>query len=848
MGLRSLSRIFRSRVCCLVGLLILLVSNSTQLFAQEAVPDSTQAALQATNKKSKISKDALTDPLKYDARDSIKFQVDSQVVYLFGEAVVTYGDIKLKSAFIRLDMKNNLVDALPMPDSSGKLNGFPEFSDGNQQFKAGKMKYNIKTKKGKIYDVDTQEGEGYLHGEAVKKDSSNVVYMSSGRYTTCNLDEPHYHFALKKLKVIPEDKIITGPANLVVGGVPTPLAIPFGFFPNQKGRSSGIILPQYGEAANIGFFLKDGGYYWGINDFVDLTLQGDIYTRGSYALRGRSNYNNRYHYSGGLEMNYANIRVGEEGFPNYQLNRDFFVRWRHTQDAKANPYNRFAADVNMGTSNYNSLNSANTGDLLSNTFQSTVRFDRSFPTLPLNLNISARQAQNTRNRTMDIILPEANLLMSRIFLFRPKNFAGTPAWWQNIGISYSGRITNQLNTTDTSLFGGLVDWRRELKNGLNHQIPLTTQLSVFKYLTLSPGLTYTESWYLQSIRKRFDEDLRAVRTDTLRGFAANREMNLNATVRTVLYGMYVFKGGPIKAIRHAMTPSAGMVYTPMLSALPEVQSDSAGTRVKYSPFEGSLYGPGNIRERALLNYSLVNNIEMKVKSASDTVTGTKKVKLFDNISLSGNYDLMADSFQFSAIDINARCQPLPIVFFNFNASANPYRLDPVSGRVLNELLVEYDNKWARLTTASFAMGLNLRSKQGTPANQSARVSQEEIDAVNANRDLYVDFNIPWTLNLSYNYILSRPAFSSTITQAISASGDINVTQKWKVGVNTGYDVIARQFTFTSINVYRDLHCWEMRFNFVPFGLRKSYSLDINVKASVLQELKLSRKRDWYDLR
>ncbi len=795
----------------------------------------------------KVSPDAIQDPVKYAASDSIVFEVDSQRVLLFNKGKVDYGDINLESGFIRMDMKTNLVNAGPIPDSTGKPSQLPKFTDGGSEFNASKMTYNIKTKKGKIWEVDTKEGEGYLHGEAVKKDSTDVVYMRHGTYTTCNLKHPHYYFSLSRLKVIPDDKIITGPAHLVVGDVPTPLAFPFGFFPNRKGRASGILVPQYGEAANIGFFLKDGGYYWGINDYVDMMVQGDIYTRGSWAVRAGTQYVNRYRYSGAFNANFANIKIGEEGFPNYQLNRDFFVRWRHNQDQKAHPGRRFSADVNVGTRNYNSLNSQNTTDLLSNTFQSSVRYDYSWANLPINLSVTARHSQNTINRTFDLSLPETNFGVNRFFLFKRGGGGANGKWWENVTLAYNNKIQNTVNTFDSLFFNNQVDWNRSLRTGMNHNVPLTTSIRVLKHFTFTPTINYTESWYLSSIRKRWNQDDNSLVIDTLRGFDAARDVVMSGQMRTVVYGTYLFRGGPVKGLRHMLIPSLSLNYNPAIGKSYLLEANGNIPAQRYSPFEGSLFGAPTVNKRADIVFSLVNSLEMKVKSAKDTISGTTKVKIFENISIDGNYNAMADSMNWSPLSFNARSQPLPFLSFNFISQLNPYALNATTGIAENRYQYDVNRQPFRLTNANLAITLTMRSKNAAPITTSENAGRDELEMVNNNRDAYVDFNVPWTLNVSYNFLYSRPGFTSNLTQAVSFSGDVNVTNKWKVGFNSGYDVIAKQFTFTSMNIYRDLHCWEMRFNFVPFGLRKSYSLDINVKASVLQDLKLSRKRNWFDL-
>lgn len=793
----------------------------------------------------KISKNAIEEVVKYQAEDSIVFVVDSQKVYMFGKAEVQYGEVNLKAGVIAMDQEKNLVTAHGVPDSLDKLVENPEFSDGTQNFNAKHMIYNTKTKKGKIKDISTIEGENYLRGESVKKDSNNVTYMQHGVYTTCNLEKPHFHFALSKLKVIPDDKIITGPANLVIAGIPTPLALPFGFFPNTKGRANGILMPTYGEANNYGFFLKDGGYYWGINDHVDLLLRGDIYTRGSWALRTESQYANIYKYTGNASISYAVFKMGEEGFPNFQKRKDFFVRWNHTQDAKANPSSRFSANVNFGTSSYNQLNATNTGDILANTFQSSVQYSKTFT--HSNLTLSARQSQNTSNRKFDISAPELTYAVNRFYPFKFKNASGAKKWYQDIGITYTNSTRAQISTIDTLLYAGKVNWNKEVSKGANHVIPITTSVKLLKYFTLSPTATYTESWYLQSIRKSFDSELNRVVTDTIQKFSRAKDLSINASLRTIIYGIYQLKAGNVKAIRHVITPSAGFTYNPGLSGYNTVMTNSSGSTTTYSAFEGAMFGAPSQTQSGFVNMGFVNNLEMKVRSSKDTISGFKKIKIFENLSFDSRYNVMADSFQLSTINMNLRTTPIDFVNINVNAGADPYSLDPNSGRRINEYIINQSTKLARLTTMSVSVGLNLKSKKAKPRTESKNATKEELDEINRYRYQYVDFNIPWTLNISYNYIYNKPNFISTTTQTVSFSGDVNVTQNWKVGFNSGYDMVQNKFTYTSMNVYRDLHCWEIRLNMVPFGFRKSYSIDINVKSSVLQDLKLSRRRDWYDL-
>jgi hypothetical protein len=793
----------------------------------------------------KISKNAIDETVKYQALDSIIFVVDSQLVFLYGKAEVYYGEVNLKAGEIAIDQQNNKVEAKGVPDSTGKKVDNPDFSDGAQNFKAKHIIYNTKTKKGKIKEVTTVDGESYLRGESVKKDSNNVSYMQHGSYTTCNLEHPHYYFALSKLKVIPDDKIVTGPANLVVADVPTPLALPFGFFPNRKGQANGILLPTYGQANNYGFFLKDGGYYLGINEHFDVMIRGDIYTRGSWALRTESQYAQKYRYNGNFNLSYAVFKLGEQGFPNFQKRRDFFVRWKHAQDPKANPGSRFSADVNFGTSSFNQLNATNANDILSNTFQSSVQYNKTFA--KSNLTLSARQSQNTNTRKFDISAPELTYAVNRFYPFKRKNPVGSARWYEDIGLTYTNSTRAQLSTIDSLLYRGDVDWRKQVSKGTNHIIPITSAIKLFKYFTFSPTATYTESWYLQSVRKSFDSESNAIVTDTINKFARARDITMNASLRTIVYGMYQFKSGPVKALRHVITPNVGFTYNPGISGFSTVKNEATGNTINYSRFEGAMFGAPTIVKTGFVNMGLVNNLEMKVRSSSDTISGFKKIKIFENLSIDSRYDVLADSFQLSPFTMNLRTMPFENININMNAVADPYALSDVSGRRVNDFVANNGSQLARLTSMNIAVGVNLQSKQAKPKTDSKTGNKEELDEINRNRYQYVDFNIPWTLNVSYNFIYNKPAFTENIQQTLSFNGDINVTENWKVGMNSGFDLKQMKFTYTSMNIYRNLHCWEIRLNMVPFGFRKSYSLDINVKSSILQDLKLSRKRDWFDL-
>lgn len=832
-----------------------LLCISSSLFAENASnytffsPDSLQPKTD-TIKPSLKKNSGLDEEVTYASEDSMTFDVNTKQLYLYGKADVKYGDVELDAAYIELDMSKNSVYAIGKPDSTGKVADSPYFKQEGHEFKSKEMKYNFESKKGLISQVITKEGEGYIHGETIKRDSSNTFYIKNGKYTTCsNEEDPHFFIAAPKIKMIPDDKIVTGPAYLVISDIPTPLALPFGFFPTKnKEAASGILIPAPGQSDNLGIFLKEGGYYWAVNDYMDLALQGDIYTRGSWAAKVTSNYKLKYKFDGNYNIRYSNIKIGRENFPNYENNKTFFVRWNHSQDPKARPNSRFSADVNAGTSNFSKYGSSTGSDYLTNTYQSSVRYDKSWAGTPFNLSTNLRHSQNNNTKQIDLSLPDVVMSMNRIYPLKKEGRLGGPNWIDNMGLSYTGNLKNDIRTTETGLKNYFQDSVVNLmKNGMKHSVPLGTSVKFFKYLTFNPNATYSEIWYLNKYEKLYNALDSSVTTNKVNGFNTVRDINLNASFTTKIYGMYTFKSKNIKAIRHVLTPNAGFTYNPGLGKLIEGPYGYKGATAKYSPYENTVFGGASAYKSSTLNFDVINNIEMKVRSAKDTVSGTKKIKIFENLQFGSAYNFAADSFQLSNFALNARTQLFDNIAINYNSQFDPNAID-TTGKRLKEFNYALTGKALRFTSATAALNFTLRSKNGKAKETSTRASQAEMDKINANRNAYVDFNIPWSLNANYNLQYTKPGIVSKVTQTVSFSGDVSLTKKWKIGFNSGYDFTNKDVTYTSLNIYRDLHCWEMQFNMVPFGFRKSYSFTINVKASVLQDLKLTRRRDWQDLR
>jgi hypothetical protein len=796
--------------------------------------------------------------VKYNSKDSIRFEVNNKKLFLYDEAKVDYQDISLKSAYIELDLNKKIVFAKGAADSSGIIKGNPVFDDKGQSFESKQMSYNFETKKGLIKDVITKEGDSYVHGKSVKKMDNDELYIKGGKYTTCDNPEPHFHIQSSKLKIIPNNKIISGPAYVAVENVPTPLALPFALFPNKQGQTSGIILPLYGESPRLGFFLTNGGYYMNISEYMDLALTGDIYSKGSWAGGGSTNYKKRYKYQGNFNARYSNIKIGESWLKDYKNdrgenpffedNKDFLIQWRHTQDPKARPNSIFSADVNAGTSRYNQLNALSTGsgNFLTNTLQSNVSYSKSWPGKPYNLSVSARHSQNTLARDMTVMLPEAAFTVNRIFPFKRQVQVGSQKWYEKIGVTYSNSTRNELITKD-SLFWDRNNINR-LRNGMMHNFETSTSYRALKHFTINPRITYVDRWNIQTIEKRYSEESNNFITDTVVGFRRVGEYNASTNVTTILYGMYQFKRGPVQAVRHVLTPSVGFTFRPDFDTRVFGYYGQNGTLASYSPYEIGAFGMPGSGNQGLINFNLINNLEMKVKSPKDSLTGFKKVKIFENISFSANHNIFAEEFKWSMIDVSGRTQLMNHVDLLFNGRFDPYVLNEDSIPVrINRLEILDNKRLGRFTDGRLAVNFSLRSRENRQPLNSSRGTPEDLQRINRNPNAYVDFNIPWNLSTAFVLNYAKPFGEKRITQSLTFHGDFNLTPKWKIGFNSGYDFVMKGLSYTTVDIYRDLHCWEMVFNWIPIGQFKGYSLMVRVKNPLLQDLRLSRRRSWVDM-
>lgn len=814
------------------------------------------------------SSERLDAVVERNARDSIVQDIINRKVYMYGEANIAYEDIKLKAAYIEIDFNTNQVYAHGIEDSTGKTIGAPEFTEGNQTFKAKEMTYNFDTKEGIISKVITEDDAGFLHGQKVKKLEDNSINVYKGQYTTCNLEEhPHFAFKFNKSKVIPDSKIVTGPAYMEIEGMPTPLGVPFGFFPNKMGQKSGILIPTYGESNNRGFYFENGGYYFAISDYMDFQITGDIYTRGSWAVKPRLRYSKRYKYSGSFDGGYAINVTGTKGAPDYSKSRDFRVKWTHRQDPKARPRSTFTANVNIVSSNFVKYNVVDVNDYLSNEFQSSVAYQTNWANKYF-LTLNASHRQNTKTHAVQVTLPELTFTANRFYPL--KRESGKKRFYEDLAISYSMNAKNTINTIDSLIFEpGVLS--SQLQNGMVHKIPVTLPMKVLKYFNLSTSANFTDRMYSQSYRKYWVEDtlfsgsdtiVGYEKKDTISGFKNSFDFNLSANLTTKVYGMLKFRKGPLRAIRHVFTPSIGVSYTPDFGSenwgYYDSYIDTTGQAVYYSTFEGAVYGSPPGEKSGRLNFSFGNNLEIKVPSRKDTINGTKKIVLIDNLTFSGNYDFAKDSMNLSYLNVSGRTKIWKNMNVQYSSRWDPYALNADGDRT-KEYEWDINRRLYRLDNTSWNLGISLRLadkdfKKKEKKDAKGHATEDEIDEINANPDSYVDWNIPWSLNVSYNFTYTNNLTyinyvkqpEKTIVQTLSFNGQINITPKWKVSVRSGWDFTSNELSYTSINIYRDLHCWEMRFNWIPIGTRQSWNFSINVKSSILQDLKLNKKKDFRD--
>ena len=822
-------------------------------------------------------KQPLDAPVVYESNDSTTFTLGGAAT-LYGSGKVNYQKIELAAEVISMNLDSSTVHAYGIADSTGTIKGKPVFKDGDTSYDTETINYNFKTRKAGITDVVTQQGEGYVVGTIAKKDAEDNIYMKDGKYTTCyHHDHPHFYMQLTRAKVKPKKNVVTGPAYLVVEDVPLPLAVPFFFFPFSSSYSSGFVMPSYMDDSSRGFGLTEGGYYFAINDMVDLKVTGDIFTKGSWRLSGLTNYNRRYKYSGTLQADYQVTKTGDKGMPDYAVSKDFKIVWSHRQDAKASPNSTFSASVNFSSSSYeqsNINNLYNSSLLTQNTKTSSISYSRSFPDIGLTLSGTTNIAQTMRDSSVAVTLPDLNISLNRFFPFKRKKAAGEERWYEKISISYSGRLTNSIRTKDDRLFkAGLSEW----ENAMNHNIPVSATFTLFKYLQLSPSVKYTERWYTRKIDQHYNQEthrLEALPGDTINGFYRVSNYSASLSLSTKLYGMYkpIFMKSKDIQIRHVFTPQVSLSGAPGFSKYWEEYTDYNGNTQYYSPYTGQPYGVPQREGSGTVSFSVSNNIEMKYYNAKeDTV---KKISLIDEFGLGMSYNMAAKERPWSDLSMNIRLKLTKNYTFNMNATFATYAYTfDKNGNVTTSNRTEWSyGRFGRFSGygSSFNYTFNndtwkkwfgpkeekkKENNNGQENEEDAAIGQEpeqkKVEKAKADADGYQEFKMPWSLSLSYSFNIredqSKPInrhsmrYPYTYTHNLNANGNIKISNNWSISFNSGYDFQAKEITQTSCTISRDLHCFNIQASLSPFGRWKYYNVTIRANASILQDLKYEQR-------
>jgi hypothetical protein len=878
-------------------------TDTTILASSEILPDS-------------IAADTLSNPddlqyvVKYTSEDSTIMDVERKEVHLYGNAEVNYGTINLKADYIKLNWLINEVYAIGTYDSTTtKMKGDPIFQDGQETYNTKNIRYNFKTKKAIIGGIVTQQGDGNIRGEKVKKDKEGNFYIQHSMYTTCNLEHPHFYINAPKIKMVHQKQIISGPFNLVISDVPLPIGLPFGFFPFPKKKeigTSGIIFPTYGQEPNgRGFYLRDGGYYFAISEYVNATVTGQIYSTGSWGLGLASTYSKRYQYNGSLSLRFNNNLSPDEveKAAGRGKTNDFSIQWSHAPKARGS--STFSANVNVNSNSYNQYQELNTQKYISNVATSSVQYSktagqylRGSASLRVNQNFGATNSSGRRSNGETNIASDFSLGINQIAPLALRNPSGR--WYESfrMGFDFSGNyaLTNVLSAINTSYsslgfrvdnqidtarankrlvtsfnIDNLPDMLKDAQFTGRYSLPISLpNFKVLKFVNVTPSLSLSGDVYTKQYHYSYKGG-NTVHIDTLNQMGTQYQYAFGTSINTRFYGTKHFGGRKLEAIRHTVIPMVSFTYTPDFTGdnfgfYQTVQVNELGKTQKLSRFRGIGNGAGNGRASSVIAFSLNNSLEMKLKSSSDTAaTQFKKVSLLDNLSFSGNYNLLADSLNLSNIAVGAATRIGKNLNVNFNMTLDPYayQLDPNNrssqqvGRKINKFAITEGQGLVGIQNLGFTFGTNFapkgsdKSKKTNPSNTGNKLSDEQREFIQQNPNLYVDFDIPWTLTLNYNFAMSKPGLSkATLVQAAQATGDLSLSKNFKISVNTGFDFTAFKPTITTLTLYRDLHCWDMSMSWTPFAGSSqrvsNYNFTLKVKSSILQDLKLTRRRSFQD--
>jgi lipopolysaccharide assembly outer membrane protein LptD (OstA) len=818
----------------------------------------------------KINREYLEANIKHKAQDHVFNDFINERVILYDNAEIYYKDMEIKAGQIIIDYKNNLAFAKGIIDTSGAYVQKPQFKQDGQESEQDSLIYNFKTEKALIYHSRTEQQGIIITGNLTKKENDSTLYVNKARFTTSKKEKPDYYIQTTNIKVVPNSKVVGGLSNLVIMDVPTPLFLPFFYAPITSGRSSGFLIPTWGQNRNQGYFLQNGGYYFNINDYVDLAVLGDIYTNGSWGLRAESNYNLRYKFSGSVSLRFESLINSHLGLPDYSKSTNYFIRWSHSQASQASPNSRFSASVNFGSSTFfrESLNESSSPDYLVNTFSSSVNYYKKFVGTPFNMNVSVTHTQNTNTDKVDLNLPSLQLNMDRIYPFAPKSGL-KKNMFQNIGLTYNMNLQNRISGTGDDFISE--ESLKNAKAGIQHKVSLGTNMKALKYITISPNANYRDVWYFKTIEKSWDDDLEEVITDTIQGFSTFREYSANVSASTTIYGMFNFKKGRLKAIRHTMRPSVSYGYRPDFDQYyDEYQASIDPNDIReYNKFQNGIYGGPSHGVQNSVGFSLNNNFEAKMMPKDyDEDTEAEKITLLNNLNFSTSYNIALDSLNWSPVRMTAGTQLFKNKLnVNLNASMDPYAIN-ANGRRIDKFNINNGGSLLRLVNAGLTANYSIKSSELGKKNktESSEKNKAEADASvsdpmfgkNLNNrssamsktkkdevkvaELYMN-KMPWNLSFRYALNYSNARGENTIaSNSLQISGDLEFSPKWHVGISSGYDFKDMGITYTQLRFERDLDSWHFSFNWVPFGDRATYYFFIGVKSSSLSDIKYDKRK------
>lgn len=826
-----------------------------------------------------LRQEMLNDVVDYFGEDYVFMHRQDNKIHMYNKAYIEYEDMRIDAGFIILDYNKKEVYAKGIIDSVGNYTQLPVFVQGTNKVEPDSIRFNYDTQRALIYNSRTEQGEFSVKSEISKRENDSVVYLGNVKFTTAkDIDNPEYYFYARKVKFVPKKKIVTGLTNMYIADVPTPLGLPFGYFPLDEDRTSGFIIPTIGENNNRGFFFQNGGYYFAINDYIDLLTLGDYYTNGSYGMRMESNYALRYRFRGNLNFRYERLLDSERGFPDFSEGSVYNIRWSHSQDAKSNPSSRFSASVNLGSSRYyqESINQLNTANFLNNTLSSSVSYSKTFEGEPqINVNIAATHSQNTNTQAINLTLPNVSAGMSRIFPFAPKTGVKQGAL-QNINFQYDVTAENRMTTTDSLFF------KRQMFEdalvGARHNIPISTNFKIFNYLSASAGTSFQETWVMKTTRRAFDQEQNKVVIDTINGFDSFRTYNFSTSLGTTLYGMFNFgQDKKIQAIRHVMRPSVSYNINPgfdqyyeELRYSPTIAGGMSEEEILvYSRFQNTMYGAPNENYSSNIGFSVSNTLEARVRDRDSTKTESRRISLINNLNVASSYSISSDTLRWQPLNISGSIPVVQKLDINFNGILDPYALDN-NNRKINTFNIGNGGSLFRLTQANVSLNYSFSSRDFERSEEDPKTNESFLNGGrpddlfgNANdisnstnignrdpndeRDVNIgryNYAIPWDLRLAYTITYSNNARQDEISShSLMFSGNVDLSPRWSVGASSGYDFKGKGFTFTQFRFQRDLESWQMSFNWVPFSARSSWYFFVGIKSSVLSDIKYDKRKE-----